>query len=160
MSELARKFQAARGRAMSEERLSRLQRATLECLYRNGANKKGGYLPHAGLISFVGERLGKVHMTFFGRDVRGSFQSVFSQSLRNLEGKGMVELWKGWRRIIGIRITEKGEGALSLTCKLGIREEAKAALERANKKVEAWLEGKSIEDITDTVSVMREDKHD
>jgi len=129
---------------MSKERLSKLQRVILETLYRNMPRvspdrEEEGWLPHAGLIFFVGEKLGKVGMTIFGRDVKGGFQSTFSQSLRNLADKGMVKLWKGWRRVTAVGITEKGEAALSPTCKLRIREEGKAALERANQKVEAWM---------------------
>lgn len=131
---------------MSKERLSKLQRVILETLYRNlpkiiSEQEGEGWLPHAGLIFFAGEKLGKVQMTIFGRDVSESFQSTFSQSLRNLADKGMVELWKGWRRVTAVRITEKGEAVLSLTCKLRIREEGRAAFEQANKKVEAWIEG-------------------
>jgi len=127
---------------MAKERLSRLQRTILETLYRNKPKEgEEGELTHAGLILFVGEKLGKAGMSIFGRDMSAGFQSTFSQSLRNLADKGMVKLWKGWRRVMAVRITEKGEAALSLTCKLRIREEQRAQWERINKSLETWIEG-------------------
>jgi len=128
---------------MAEERLSRLQRIILKHLYNTKIlteeDKEEIWMKNLGLIQAVGEETGKAsYHPFFGRDVDPSFKSTFSQSLRNLAAKGMIELWKGRRRVIGIRITEKGENALTLTCKLRIREEIKALQAR----VENLLEGK------------------
>jgi hypothetical protein len=129
---VARKIQAARGKAMSEERLSRLQRIILESLYNMKilvGEKEEGWMGHLGLISCVGEEIGKVNShPFFGRSVDESFKSAFSQSLRNLLGKGMVEInfhsggYGYIRKTNAVKITEKGEDALTLTNKLRIRE--------------------------------------
>lgn len=64
-----------------------------------------------------------------------NFKSTFSRSLRNLEDKGLVDLDKGYRRIVVIKITEKGEGALNATCKLRIREEVQAMERRVDRSL-------------------------
>ena len=92
---------------MSKERLSKLQKVIIKMLqdWNDPITKKQvGFLPYRYLISAVGEETGKYNpMNPFtailgGRKVPDGFTSTFSQSVRNLEKKGIVYL-EGFRGI-------------------------------------------------------------
>jgi len=75
---------------MSEERLSQVQRTILEELYHTKVLKGGS----------ASSRHRVTLSPFFGQRVDENFKSTFSRSLRNLEDKGLVDLDKGYRRIV------------------------------------------------------------
>ena len=66
---------------MVKERLSQLQKATLTYLYKEGAKGYGNSYKYGGLRYVMAE----------GND-RNSFRSKFSQSIRNLEKKQLIDV--------------------------------------------------------------------
>jgi len=91
---------------MSSERLSRLQKIILEQVYVQTLVNEN--MRHKKLIDDV-------------KKTERCSAASFSQSLKNLAEKGLVELRIGKRKIISVRITAKGERALKNKSKFRIR---------------------------------------
>lgn len=112
---------------MAKERLSKLQRIIIKILQE----WKLPYLSHRDLCRFVAEEMGKATSPPFafvlpGPIVEDSFRSTFSQSIRNLANKGLVDLYSNrfQTQIIEVRLTKKGK-ALNLNKNVKNKEKEK-----------------------------------
>lgn len=110
---------------MSKERLSKLQREIIKSLGEKKERiegKKDSSWPYRELCCEIAEKTGADIMPPMfasilpGATVAGGFRSTFSQSIRNLQKKGIVDLGVnrksygyGPSRVSYIRLTKKGE---------------------------------------------------